>query len=141
MFVIKFLIFFLPLLIFIGCGNNDVPQEITHKFSEIQTTIINPQCTKCHYDSTLSRWANLDLSARNSYYQLTHHKISMDAPHYKALIVPGFPDSSFLIEKLSDNTLSPTNPMGTRMPQGSPPLTENEINIIRSWIKRGAPND
>ena len=30
---------------------------------------------------------------------------------------------------------------GDRMPQGSPPLSDAQIKLVRDWIRRGAPND
>jgi hypothetical protein len=51
-------------------------------------------------------------------------------------VVPGDPDASFLIEKLLANPRS-----GTRMPQNRPALSDEEIDMIRTWIADGAPDN
>ncbi len=70
-----------------------------------------------------------------------HHIITSNAPKYHALVVPGFPDSSFLYEVVSDPQLGPSNPMGVRMPKGEPSLSEDQIAAIKSWIQKGALNN
>jgi hypothetical protein len=52
-------------------------------------------------------------------------------------IVPNDPDSSYLVEKIS--TDMPRN--GVRMPNGLPPLSAAEIDLIRTWISEGAQNN
>jgi hypothetical protein len=49
-------------------------------------------------------------------------------------VVPGDPDGSYLIEKISSNQPR----FGNRMPLGSVPLTEAQIGVIRRWIAEGA---
>ena len=51
-------------------------------------------------------------------------------------IVPGSPDTSYLIKKLGPNP-----PMGVQMPDGRTPLTTNQIDLLRTWILEGAQND
>ena len=51
-------------------------------------------------------------------------------------IVPGSPDTSYLIKKLGPNP-----PMGVQMPDALPPLSSDQINLIRTWILEGAQND
>jgi hypothetical protein len=48
-------------------------------------------------------------------------------------IVPGKPDSSLILQKLS-----PLPPFGDRMPQGGPYLPDSTIASIRTWIAQGA---
>ena len=53
------------------------------------------------------------------------------------LVVPGDPESSYLIRKLEGRDIS-----GVRMPQNGPPyLTSGQILVIRRWIELGAPNN
>src|SRR5437763_4851716 len=129
-----FFVFILFLFVYSGCGGSGTnpPQggdTLSNKFSDIQKTTFNTSCStnsaSCHGDSTAK--SGLDLQAGVAYYQLMHHVISenVSGTKYKRLVVPGFSDSSFLIEKLTDPNLSATNPMGTRMPQGLPPLPHN----------------
>jgi len=51
-----------------------------------------------------------------------------------SLIVPGFPDQSYLLDKLRGAPLC----SGARMPLDKPPLGENEIQAISDWICDGA---
>jgi sugar lactone lactonase YvrE len=51
-------------------------------------------------------------------------------------VVPGAPDQSYIIEKLS-----PGPRMGFQMPDGLPPLAASDVNLIRTWILEGAQND
>ncbi len=51
-------------------------------------------------------------------------------------IVPGDPDGSYLIEKISAMPRS-----GARMPFLGGPLSEAEIEVVRTWIAEGAPNN
>lgn len=51
-------------------------------------------------------------------------------------IVPGNPDASFLLEKLS-----PSPRFGQRMPLGRQPLSDAELQLLRTWILEGARSD
>jgi hypothetical protein len=51
-------------------------------------------------------------------------------------VVPGRPETSFLLEKLGD---SPRE--GQRMPRDQAPLSTAEIDLIRTWILEGAYDD
>ena len=53
------------------------------------------------------------------------------------LVIPGDPESSYLIRKLEGRDINLA-----RMPQNGPPyLTSGQIDIIRRWIELGAPNN
>ena len=75
------------------------------------------------------------------YSQLTYQ--SMFAPgaearfHSICEIVPGDPDASYLLQKLTLDT-----PLeGTRMPNGLAPLSASQIDLVRRWIQEGAVQD
>lgn len=51
-------------------------------------------------------------------------------------IVPGDPDSSYLVEKIS-----PGPRQGARMPLLRAPLTDEQIETIATWIREGAQNN
>jgi hypothetical protein len=55
------------------------------------------------------------------------------------LVEPGDPDQSFLMRKL--DALSPSSEVGAPMPYGYRPLAEHEVEMLRQWIAKGAPND
>ncbi len=50
-----------------------------------------------------------------------------------ALVLPGNPDSSLLIDYLTGKR--------TRMPKGSAPLPDDQIGLFRTWIQEGATDD
>ncbi len=51
-------------------------------------------------------------------------------------IVPGSPERSYLFEKIS-----PVPRFGSRMPALLPPMSDEDIETIRVWIREGAQND
>jgi hypothetical protein len=54
-------------------------------------------------------------------------------------IVPGDTDSSYLLEKLLPNP----RPTGSKQmpPPPTPPLTDDQMNTIRTWVMEGARNN
>jgi hypothetical protein len=55
------------------------------------------------------------------------------------LVEPGDPDQSFLMRKL--DAVSPSSELGAPMPYGYRPLADHEVEVLREWIAKGAPND
>jgi len=51
-------------------------------------------------------------------------------------VVPGSPDSSLLVQKISSNP-----PFGERMPRGGPYLSDEDAQVIKTWIAQGAKNN
>ncbi|MHC5109467.1 MAG: hypothetical protein ACYTHJ_06275 [Planctomycetota bacterium] len=51
-------------------------------------------------------------------------------------VVPGDPDSSYLIQKLEG-----TAAIGALMPLGNNPLSDETIELIRTWISEGAADN
>jgi hypothetical protein len=109
------------------------------KFSSIQTQTFDRTCnsSSCHGGSFPK--ALLDLTASKSYEQLLGNIIQNTAAkdRYRALVVPGKPDSSFLYIKLK----GPRTDEGVQMPERLPAISAPELEAIRIWIQRGAPND
>ena len=54
----------------------------------------------------------------------------------KIFVVPRHPESSLLLQKLLPNP-----PCGLRMPNGGATLSDAQVELVRSWIAAGAPND
>lgn len=89
--------------------------------SEIQP-IFNENCVTCHGGQngvTLSSFEAVMSSVGDQYGT--------------EIVVPGEPDQSPLVDKIEPNP-----EFGTRMPQGGPFLSNEEINLIRTWIAEGA---
>lgn len=61
---------------------------------------------------------------------------------YTRNVVPGNPDSSFLMAKLTgDSNDVPNGSGGDPMPLQIEPLSEAELGILETWITNGAQND
>ncbi len=129
-------------LIISSCsGNSGTNSEnrLEDTFAAIQKQTIDRTCSigGCH--SGAMPKALLDLSTLKAYSSLMNNPIQNDAgkTRYRALIVPGKPDSSFLYIKIT----APKSDEGVLMPERLGKIPDNEIDAIRRWIEKGAPND
>ena len=113
------------------------------KFSEIYPLIFpsttNARCSFCHsmpaidsIDGKLSTGA--DQAA--AYAALVGQTSTSSKCGGRVLVVPGQPDMSLLLQKLGESP-----PCGSRMPVGGMPLSDVQLEMIRSWIAAGAMND
>lgn len=109
---------------------NEIPQEVASKFSEIQSEIFNPSCafSGCHS----SGGVNPDLSG-NSYSRIVG-KASSIGMNY---IEPNMPNDSYLLLKI----LGGSSIRGSRMPLNSSPISQEKINALTNWINNGAKNN
>ena len=99
-------------------------------FDLVQKTVFNGSCalSGCHRNNVAP-----DLSAGRSYAGIVNVKSSRGM----ALVEPGDADISYLYLKIiADAEIS-----GRRMPPGGPYLAAEEIELVRAWIERGAPDD
>ena len=103
-------------------------------FSEIQESVFTVTCATsgCHAGASAPQGLRLD--AANSFGLLVN-VASMEVPSLLR-VEPGDPDDSYLIQKLEG-----TAAVGERMPLGSPPLEQAQIDVIRQWILDGAIDD
>ncbi len=130
-------------LSFTGCAYDHLSEitiPLSDKFSDIQERVISKTCAISGCHSQEDQKALLSLVDSVSYRNLLNHKIENEEAVllYRALVVPGKPDSSFLYQKIAGRP--PVN-QGEQMPQRLNPLSQSDINAIKSWILRGAPND
>jgi hypothetical protein len=91
--------------------------------------ILSDKCFNCHGPDANKRQAGLRLDIESEAY-----KALKEHPRAHAL-VPGDPDASELFLRISSTDTA------IRMPPPSsniPPMTEEEIAIIKKWIKQGA---
>ncbi|MDF2187292.1 DUF1553 domain-containing protein [Paraflavitalea sp. CAU 1676] len=84
--------------------------------------IINKKCISCH--GGVKRQGGFSLLFRSEALANTESG--------KPAIVPGDPDNSEMIRRLTLHDLE------ERMPYHEEPLTEGEIKILRNWVKQGA---
>jgi hypothetical protein len=108
-------------------------------FGAIQRDIFNVNClgAGCHNATDRGAQSNLVLDAIHSYDALVN--VSSTNPVAKSAglrrVVPGSPDQSFLMIKLTN----PAAGEGGRMPLGAAALSPASIEHIRAWILAGAP--
>jgi hypothetical protein len=139
--VCYFLWICLPAIIYFSCTYTVEP--LPDKFSDIQKRTLDKYCaySGCHFGDITEAQALLSLQSDSSYNQLLgSHDIQNDSAlkKFRVLVVPYYPDSSFLVTKI---TLLATNGYGDPMPSRQQHLPQNQIDAIISWIKRGAPKD
>ncbi|HVY26165.1 MAG TPA: hypothetical protein VHB79_06415 [Polyangiaceae bacterium] len=103
--------------------------------------ILDERCVNCH-DRTLSglpTYPELSLTAGDSYAALVDHRALQ--PCGGTRVVPGHPEQSYLVAKLTQDT--PCD--GARMPTPFEPflpfipLTDEQMATITAWINAGAP--
>ena len=111
------------------------PNEIT--FAAAVQPILTRSCAfeGCHAGS--SPQLGMNLSAGAAHGDLVGVP-SAQVPQLQR-VAPNAPDSSYVILKLEGDA-GAVGGVGTRMPLGGA-LTQAEIDTIRVWIGRGAPNN
>lgn len=113
------------------------------KFSEIYPLMFpresKPQCNNCHgrpADEVGNGNLDMGTDPASAYAALVGKKTPGVKCGTGVLVLPGDPGSSLFLQKLSPNP-----PCGDRMPVGGAPLADAQLDMIRSWIAAGAPND
>lgn len=97
--------------------------------------LFKKQCVSCHM--TGAEQGNLGLAPSLAYRQLVGVD-SLGSPLKR--VEPGAPEQSYLLHKLRGTHLE-VGGSGMQMPMGLPPLPEETLAAIRSWIEDGAPNN
>lgn len=112
--------------------------EVDAPFSAIQTKIWNPHCATslCHVGNP-SPHTPVSLEANQAYSNMVNRPASQ-APSI-LLVNPGHPEQSYLMLKLL-GTVGTSGAVSTRMPI-TYSLSSDQIEAVRAWILRGAPND
>lgn len=110
-------------------------------FTRLQETLFTPRCAVmfCHDSQTLS--GNLVLEAGSSYAALVGAAPDNDAARQRGWqrVDAGHPDTSYLLVKL---TLAKSDAqLGSPMPLVGDRVPAEQIDRVRAWILRGAPND
>jgi hypothetical protein len=103
--------------------------------TRVQSEIFSASCAfaGCHGASAPAQGLNLSEGAA---YGDIVNVASSERPSLDR-IEPNDPMASYLFLKvIGDSTI-----VGGRMPLGSPPLADDLIGLLQSWIERGAPND
>jgi hypothetical protein len=103
------------------------------KFSENVQPILDTRCATPGCHGNVAPAAGLDLTEGKARDNLLLP--SMQNPDIPR-VTPGNPTNSYLITKLTGN-----GAMGVQMPLGANPLSADDIEVIRTWISYGAPDD
>jgi len=120
-----------------GCSGGEAPPKATppatgaaSAFSRLEAEILVPKCARagCHSGSGAS--GKLDLSRGAARRDLVG--VAAVRRPDRILVNPGDPEGSYLVQRLVAGGDSP------RMPLAAAPLSEAEVEAIRSWIRDGA---
>jgi hypothetical protein len=114
-------------------GGGD-PIDTTATFTRVQNEIFTPTCARIGCHDAIGRQQGQILTAGNSYAN-TVNVASTEMPSLLR-VKPGDPANSYLYRKLTGAGIT-----GDRMPQTLPPLSDDQLKLVRDWIRRGAPND
>lgn len=114
-----------------------VPEEVppapetTVTLATLQTEIFSPFCSECH--SGASAPLGLQLDTLENTRDLTVGVNSVEVSSLER-INPGNPDDSYLVRKIQGGP----DIIGGRMPLNRPPLSEEQISLVRTWVSEGA---
>jgi hypothetical protein len=104
------------------------------KYQVIQRDIFDRRCvTDCHEGTVAGE--GLALTKEQSFGALVYQHSRQVPSLYRVL--PGDAASSYLMKKLEGLA----GYVGERMPKAAPRLPQSELDQLRAWITRGAPND
>ncbi len=118
-----------------GDGGGD-PIDPTATFTRVQNEIFTPTCgvIGCHDPLGKDSSANMILTAGRAYAQIVNQP-STETPSLSR-IKPDDVANSYLYRKITGQGIT-----GERMPLGGPYLNDAQIQLVKNWIRRGAPND
>jgi len=132
-----------PVLALCGCaGDGPVASGSASgsTFARIQTEVFDVSCSSASCHSSVGQAGGLVLQEGDSWQSLVGQapSNSIAADHGWMRVNPGHPETSFLLNKLADNLAAGE---GQSMPWGAAPLTPETVDIVRTWIAAGAPQD
>jgi hypothetical protein len=124
-----------------GCGEED--ETVT--FGDDVRPIFNRRCTTCHRPGTpigvdiQNPFAPTTAATAGLVASLNSWNIMHPGETPERNVVPGDPDNSFLMHKLTGESALPRNGNGgAPMPLQIEPLTEQELDTFETWVAQGA---
>jgi cytochrome c5 len=124
------------------------PSNLAATFSSINQNVFQQTCVACHGPGGVGlAEGGLDLKT-DPYHALVdvpaqnNNAVPTPGPPaaFPKRVVPGHPEQSFLVKKLSITDQG--GPFGSGMPQTSPgSVCPDTLTKIQQWITAGAPND
>ena len=121
----------------VGCEHADplsfdVPDEEVVTLPQVQEAVFNTSCAVegCHAGDFPPQ--GLDLSEGQAFANL----VNVPSQEIRTLlrVAPNDPDNSYLFMKI----IGASGIAGERMPFGRPPLSDEQIDLVRRWIEDGA---
>ena len=118
----------------------DVPAVVgpVVTLTQLQAQVFTPLCSGCHNGSQPAGGplpGSQNLTAGHTFSSIVG-VASLEQPGLMR-VKPGDPDNSYLVHKVE----GAAGITGAQMPFGGPPLSQDTIDQIRSWIASGAPNN
>ncbi|MAB78698.1 MAG: hypothetical protein CMJ89_05025 [Planctomycetes bacterium] len=109
-------------------GQEDLLQEDEQSvsFQRDVLPILRSSCQGCHQPA----------KAQGHVVLLNHGDLLLAVDGGEPCIVPGSPDASVLVD-----VITPLGDVPPEMPEDGPPLSEDQVELIRRWIAAGAPDD
>jgi hypothetical protein len=139
------LIYLLPITVLVACGSTSPSAEkcdAESTFGLVQSVFDTRGCTNgaCHGQPAETAGGGLDLRPENAYASLINIPgTSSDL----SLVFPGEEDLSLLYLKVAAKTLgtelASLGVSGSAMPSSADMLSEDELELLRQWIRGGAP--
>ena len=118
-------------------ATSSVTSSLVVSFSKDIQPIFNSNCVICH-QGQVGAQASLTLEPKLSYSKLVDVPSTESATEMR--VKAGAPDQSYLLAKLN-GTQAQAGGSGAQMPYGSPPIPQDQINLVQQWIAENAPNN
>jgi hypothetical protein len=117
-----------------GAPSSDGISTSGVRLSTLQGQLFDRHCvTDCHEGASAA--SALQLARGRSYGNLVNQRSQQIATQIR--VIPGDPGASYLVKKM----VGGVGIVGDQMPKLAPPRPQAEIDALRAWISRGAPND
>ena len=125
-----------------SCMGNDSapPATFTTVYSTLFPRATKYQCDFCHglpANQLSNGRLSMGMDQATAYAALVGQSSMSDGCGGMQLVVPGEPDASLMMLKLSQNP----PPCGDQMPLGGDPLSAVQLKLVRNWIVDGAQDD
>jgi hypothetical protein len=102
-------------------------QPVVHFSTDVHPILANCGGELCHGGFSISPWP----------YSSLVNQLTNECQDGRMIVLPGHPESSYLIQKLTNTDLC----SGVAMPKLGQPLSAAKIATIQTWICQGAANN
>jgi uncharacterized membrane protein len=105
----------------------DKPMEEMLLYEDVIATMLDAKCVNCHNEN----------KTKGGLLMTSHATLLKAGDSGNAAIVEGKPEVSEMVVRM----LLPPDHDDRMPPEGKPGLSENEIELVKFWISKGAPQD